>query len=102
MAQSQKDLQNKLEELLGSKNVYYQPPETIKMNYPAIRYVKSNFSTRYANNHIYSKMTRYEIIVIAKRPDDPVIDKLMELPYCSYDRHYISENLHHDTLTLYF
>ena len=24
-------LQEKLEELLGSKNVYYQPPESVKM-----------------------------------------------------------------------
>ena len=32
------DLQALLEDLLGSRNVYYQPPESVKMNYPAIVY----------------------------------------------------------------
>ena len=35
------ELQNKLEELLGFRHVYYQPPESVKMEYPAIRYSKS-------------------------------------------------------------
>lgn len=99
---SRLDLQAKLKELLGTGNVYYQPPESIKMEYPAIKYSKSRIDTSKANNSKYSKNTRYEIIVIAKLPDNVVIDKLLELPYCSFDRHYISDNLHHDVLTLYF
>ena len=95
-------LQAKLEELLGSKNVYYQPPETVKMTYPAIRYSKSRIETRKAEDSIYLKNTRYEVIVIDPRPDNPVIDKLLELPHCSYDRHYKSDNLSHDALTLYY
>lgn len=96
------ELQAKLEKLLGSKNVYYQPPESLKMNYPAIVYSKSRIDTRKANNSTYSRNTRYDITVIDKLPDNPVIDKLMELPYCSYDRLYKADNLNHDVLTLYF
>ena len=96
------ELQSKLEELLGFKHVYYQPPETIKMEYPAIKYSKSNIQTRSADDRTYSKMTRYEIIVIDRKPDNPVIDELLKLPYCSYDRSYKAENLNHDVLTLYF
>ena len=96
------ELQAKLEELLGSKNVYYDPPETLKISYPAIIYSKSKIETRKANNSTYSKNTRYDITVIDKRPDNPVIDNLMELPYCSYDRPYKSDNLHHDVLSLYY
>ena len=99
---SRLELQAKLEELLGSKNVYYQPPETVKMTYPAIRYSKSRIETRKAEDSIYLKNTRYEVIVIDPRPDNPVIDKLLELPHCSYDRHYKSDNLNHDALTLYY
>lgn len=99
---SRLELQAKLEELLGSKNVYYQPPESLKMNYPAIVYSKSRIDTRKANNSTYSRNTRYEITVIDRLPDNPVIDKLMELPYCSYDRPYKADNLNHDVLTLYF
>lgn len=99
---SRLELQSKLEELLGSKNVYYQPPASVKMKYPAIRYSKAGLRPDYANNSVYRKLTRYEITVIDRTPDNPVIDMLMELPYCSYDRHYVADNLNHDTLTLYY
>lgn len=95
------ELQTKLEELLGTRHVYYQPPASVKMEYPAIRYSKSDIESRYADDRVYSKTTRYELIVIDKRPDNPVIDKLLELEYCSYDRHYVSDNLNHDVLTIY-
>lgn len=95
-------LQNKLEQLLGTKHVYYQPPESLKMEYPAIIYSKSRIETKKADNSTYLKNTRYNITVIDKRPDNPVIDKLMTLPYCSYNRQYKSDGLNHDVLTLYY
>lgn len=95
-------LQSQLEELLGNNHVYYQPPESIKMEYPAIVYSKSKIESIYANNATYVKSKSYEITVIDKKPDNPVIDKLLDLPLCSFDRHYKSDNLNHDVLTLYF
>lgn len=97
---SRLELQSKLEELLGTRNVYYQPPESIKIRYPAIVYFKNNVVNRYANDRRYLKKNRYEIIVISKKPDESVIDKIMDLPYCSYDRSYKSDNLYHDVLIL--
>lgn len=99
---SRLQLQSKLEELLGNKNVYYQPPESLKMEYPAIRYSKSKIESVNADNIKYSKFTRYEIIVIDRRPDNDVIQKILDLPLSSYDRHYASDNLNHDIITLYF
>ena len=96
------ELQTKLEELLGSRNVYYQPPESVKMEYPAIRYSKSNINSRHADDMKYSNLTRYEIIVIDKRPDNEVMDKILTLEYTSYERHYASNNLNHDVITLYY
>lgn len=100
------DLQMKLEELLGCRHVYYQPPDSgvcaVKMEYPAIRYSKSKIDVQRANNSVYKKDYRYDLIVISRTPDHPVIEKLLELPYCSYGKHYIADNLHHDTLKLYF
>lgn len=95
-------LQSKLIELLGSEHVYYRPPETFKMEYPAIKYSKTKIDIKFANDKGYSKMNRYEIIVIDRKPDNEVIEKLLELPYCSFDRHYDSDNLNHDVLTLYY
>ena len=96
------DLQSLLEELLGSRNVYYMPPEGLKMQYDAIRYSKQNIVKTYANNGAYSMKDCYELIVIAKLPDHPVIKKLLSLPYCSYNRHYVADNLNHDVLTIYY
>ena len=99
---SRLELQSKLEELLGSKEVYYKSPESIKMSYTAIRYSKKKPEVRHADDIIYSKMNCYELIVIARMPDDPVVEKLLELPYCTYDRYYRADNLDHDVLTLYW
>lgn len=95
-------LQSKLEELLGSKNVYYQPPESIKMGYPAIRYSKKDIQSKYANNAKYSMKDCYEVIVIDRLPDNPVNDSILSLPYCEFDRHYTADNLNHDVFTLYY
>lgn len=96
------ELQTKLEELLGSRHVYYQPPETIKMEYPAIVYSKNDISKTSADDTAYRMNTRYSVTVIDRHPDHPVIRKLLEMPYCSYDRPYTSNNLNHDVLTLYY
>ena len=96
------ELHSVLQELLGSSNVYYQPPESIKMQYDAIRYSKKTINSKYANDRKYSMIDCYEIIVISRLPDNPVIKKLLSLPYCSYDRHYVADNLRHDVLTIYW
>ena len=72
------------------------------MQYDAIRYSKKTIDSKYANDRKYSMIDCYEIIVISRLPDNPVIKKLLSLPYCSYDRHYIADNLHHDVLTIYY
>lgn len=99
---SRLELQKKLEELLGSKHVYYQLPENTKMEYPAIRYSLSTIESNYANDAKYSNFKRYEVIVIDRLPDNKVIEKILVLPFSSYDRHYVSDNLNHDSIILYF
>lgn len=96
------DLQSKLEELLGSRNVYYNPPATLKMQYNAIRYSLGAAQATYADDRKYKNMNRYELIVIARESDPEVVDKLLELPYCSMGTPYKADNLNHYPLTLYW
>lgn len=96
------DLHEVLCNILGSKNVYYDPPESVKMRYPAIRYSRDDFDDKHANNGIYMSKTRYSIIVITDDPDSELIEEVKALPYCGYDRHYTSDNLHHDVFTIYY
>lgn len=95
-------LQGLLEELLGSSNVYYKSPESKKMEYPAIKYSLDKIDKKSADDTAYLLNKRYKIIVISKKPDHPVINKLLQLPMCSYERQYVSDNLYHDVLTLYY
>lgn len=98
---SRLNLQTKLEEILGSRNVYYQPPASVKMKYPAIVYTRKNIETRFANNVVYMQSSSYEVVLIDKNPDSEFVDKILRIPYCSYDRHYTSDNLNHDVFTIY-
>ena len=96
------DLQNVLEELLGSRNVYYQPPESLKMNYKAIVYTRKTIDNSYANNSVYKQNYAYEITVIDKNPDSEIVNKVSKLSTCRFDRHFKSDNLNHDVFTLYY
>lgn len=96
------DLQNILEELLGSRNVYYQPPESIKMAYPAIVYSRKSIDNMHANDSVYKQNYAYEITVIDKNPDSEIVNKISKLPTCRFDRHFKSDNLNHDVFTLYY
>jgi len=96
------ELQQKLEELFESPNVYYQPPENLKMVYPCIRYHRLDMDSIHADNINYRNTTRYQITVIDKKPDNAVIEKIMGLPMSSFDRHFVSDNLNHDVIVLYY
>lgn len=95
------ELHERLCEILGSRNVYFQPPEDIKMVYPAIRYSRKNFENLHANNSVYKQFRCYEVIVIDPNPDSEFVQQLALLPLCSFDRHYKADNLNHDVFTLY-
>ena len=60
---SRLELQTKLEEISGTKHVYFMPPTSLKMEYPAIRYTREKIDTRNADNKKYISMTRYNVIV---------------------------------------
>ena len=98
---SRQELQIMLEKVFESTNVYYQPPQNVQISYPAIKYSKKKPDTKHANDKKYLKTNCYEIMVISKLPDHPVIEKLMEWDMCSYDRHYVADGLNHDILTIY-
>lgn len=99
---SRVELHAELKKLLGSNNVYYQPPESVKMEYPAIRYKKSGIDTNHANNQPYTHKKKYEIIVIDRAPDNPVINKILGLPTATWSQGYAADNLNHDVITLYY
>lgn len=89
-------------DILGSRNVYFQPPESIKLQYPAIIYSLSSMKTKYAEDKVYSQKRGYTVTIVDKNPDSIISDKMSILPYCSFDRFYTANGLNHFVYTLYF
>lgn len=83
-------------------NVYFQPPETIKIKYPCIIYEKATEASRYADNNPYFTVNGYDVIVIDRDPDSLIPDSVRSLPMCAFNRAYSSDNLHHFVYRLYF
>ena len=97
------DLQLKLEDILGSENVYFQPPESIKLKYPAIIYSHAGYKKKNADNRGYLVFKRYSVTLVYREPEkEDVIMKLLELPDCNHDTHYVADELNHDVFSLYF
>lgn len=99
---SRTDLQALLEKLLGSRNVYFQPPESVKMNYPAIVYALDNIDNAYADDGVYLSPREYQITLIDKDPDSTFIGKVALIPTCRFVRHFKSDNLNHYVYNIYF
>lgn len=100
---SRLQLHEELCSILGSRNVYFQPPETLEMDYPCIRYSRSGIDRKHANDGGYISTNRYELTVIDYDPDSDIPDKILtHFPRCRFDRAYIADNLNHFVLTLYF
>ena len=96
------ELQELLEKILGNKNVYFQPPESMRLHYPCIVYDRNTYAPIFANNETYLRRTRYTLRLITKDPDTPFAEALEDIPYCSHTRNYIADNLYHDIYDLYW
>ena len=98
---SRLELQELLEGVLGSNKVYYQASS--RLFYPCIVYEKSDHFYNYADNLKYKNKVQYTVTLIGKTADnDEIVNKLLALDYCGYDRRFVSDNLYHDVFTLYF
>lgn len=100
LEQVSQELQTMFEEMLGSRNVYYNPPADIRMKYDAIVFRRSQINNIFANNIVYGQSHRYEITVITRDPDAEIIQKISRLPRCGFDRSFVSDNLYHNVFTI--
>jgi hypothetical protein len=96
------DLQEILVGILGSEQVYFQPPSTIKMSYPCIVYRRDYRVSNFADNIPYETRKRYQVTVIDEDPDSEIPDKVAQLPMCLFDRFFTADNLNHDIFKLFF
>lgn len=100
---SRLELHEELCTVLGTRNVYFQAPESVRMQYDAIRYKLDGKDLKRANNKVYLNTNRYEGVVITRDPDTTIPDKLLaHFEMCSFGRPYTADNLNHYPFTLYY
>lgn len=96
-------LHEELCSILGSRNVYFQPPESVKLKYDAIVYKIVDRDDLRANDHRYRNMVAYEATIIYRDPDADITDKVLDHFSCTNFEHYFNvDNLHHDIITIYY
>lgn len=95
-------LQELLENVLDSKNVYYQEPPNKEMKYPCIVYRFERFNRQDADNTPYILNGRWVIHHMFKKvSDDTLKEKLIrEFKFCEFDRRIIKDGIYNDYYTL--
>lgn len=97
------NLQTELENILGSPNVYFTPPASVRMQYDAIRYELSGKDIKRANNRLYNFTNKYDGVIITRDPDSTIPDMLLSrFEMCSFGKPYTADNLNHFPFTLYY
>lgn len=99
--ENRRTLQNIL--LTVCDHVYYQPPRSVSLEFPCIVYTRDKINTEKADNKNYKIDHGYTLTVISELPDEGIAEQLLEkFENISFDRTFITENLYHDVLTLYY
>lgn len=84
-------------------NAYYDPPTSIKMQYPCFVYNRSDIDAIHANNSKYQKFNKYSLTYISRSVSDQKADEILNrFSYCSFDRSYTADGLHHYVFSLYY
>lgn len=102
MVQRRLKLHEILVEALGSRNVYFQPRENLKIEYPCIVYKRERMDTVFADNALYLRKKCYQVTIIDRDPDSDIPDKVAQLPLCIFSRFFVADNLNHDVYNIYF
>lgn len=100
MAKNRISLQNELERILGSRNVYYNPPETQKIEIPGIIYNLSYIENINADNIKYLDYTTYKITVVSRKVDHPAIKGILNLPMTKFSANFTKDGLYHTVIIL--
>lgn len=90
-------------EILGSRNVYFQPPNSAQMKYPCIVYSKAGVDTLSANNKKYVKHNIYDATLIEYDADSELYNDILDhFEMCSLGNCYTADKLYHKTFKLYY
>ena len=90
--------------ILNNNNVYQQPPASVRMSYPCIKYTRYPCADKHnANDKLYMSTDKYEVTVIDRNPNSDIPTKIVSVfPMCVFDRSYVADNLYHFVFTIFY
>ena len=80
-------------------HVYFQPPESVKMQYPCFVYHYAENPTRYADDKPYLHQDVYDVTYITREAEPMLPEAMKHLKNVSFNRRYVAENLNHFAFT---
>lgn len=102
MSLSRLQVQEQLEAISDELHVYFQPPPSVRLEYPAIIYKVNDYSQEFADDRLYKKDRSYLVTLVHYDPDNDIVEKLLwAFPKMRFDRTYTSDNLYHYVYVLY-
>jgi hypothetical protein len=105
LVKRREQLQYILENILGSRNVYFQPPNNTLINYPAIIYNRSPIYKLQADDTAYLLRGHYSVTYIDPDPEACIefMTKILSaFQNISHERSFVSDNLNNDVYNLYY
>lgn len=97
------ELQARLEQILGARNVIFQPPSSYQLTYPCVIYSIGSGDAKNANDKVYHFRNSYEVTFIYKKPMVEIIEQMVtDLPMCKCNKTFVIDNLYHYVFTLYY
>lgn len=88
-------LSNLLRMILGTGNVYYQPPESKKLEYPCIIYKLVKKDAVHADNRKYLKYDIYQVTYVDRNTESEIPDEIGEIPYSEFRNTFVKDGLAH-------
>ena len=89
--------------LLGSKNVYFQPAEDLKLSFPCILYKLTDIKQVKADNQLYTHTQAYEVTYITSNPDDALVDEMLRaFRFIKFKHVMIVNDMYHYRYILYY
>lgn len=96
------ELHNLLLSINNNKNVYFQPPESVKMEFPCIVYALRSIDSLHANNNVYNTRDTYMVTTIDKNPDSLLPRLIQEIPTARHLDSFTKDNNNHNVFTLVY
>ena len=96
-------LLREIKQFVNGPNVYFQPPESVKLTYPCVICSYDDTLSIYADDKCYQKFHIYRLLVVDKNPDSKFPGLITDhFSYASPGRPYISDGLYHFPITLHY